>query len=169
MIYFPLAINSSSEFDVDYSRVRISLNERQMYSYSFQCVKVALSFQINKYHKTNILRNYLTYIMINAYNEGICVEFWRKEQHNLGLTSFKLPASTNNLLRLTRWILCLTSSVYDYQDIGPSSIVYILHNFISSVWLWRTDEYVLFYFERKFIFKNISWAMYSRATEGIIR
>jgi len=69
MIYFPLAINSSSEFDVDYSRVRISLNEKQMYSYSFQCVKVALSFQINKFHKTNILRNYLTYIMINAYNE----------------------------------------------------------------------------------------------------
>jgi len=37
--------------------------------------------------------------MINASNEGICVEFWIKKTHNLGLLAFKLPASTKNLLR----------------------------------------------------------------------
>jgi len=40
--------------------------------------------------------------MINASNEGICVEFWGKNTHNLVLLTFKLPASTKNLLRLTR-------------------------------------------------------------------
>jgi len=39
--------------------------------------------------------------MKNAYNEGICVEFWIK-QHKLGLPTFKLHASTNTLWRLTR-------------------------------------------------------------------
>ena len=34
--------------------------------------------------------------MINASNKGICVKF------NLGLPTFKLPASTKHLLRLTR-------------------------------------------------------------------
>ena len=38
--------------------------------------------------------------MINASNVGICVEFEEK-QHNLDLPTFKLPASTKNLLRLT--------------------------------------------------------------------
>jgi len=34
-------------------------------------------------------------------------------------------------------------SVYDYYDIGPSSVVYIFHNDITStVWLRSTDEYV---------------------------
>jgi len=36
-------------------------------------IKVALSFPINKFHK-----KYDTYIMINASNEGICDELWRK-------------------------------------------------------------------------------------------
>ena len=40
--------------------------------------KVALAFPINKFPKTNSLRNQLKNIMINASNEGICVEFWRK-------------------------------------------------------------------------------------------
>ena len=43
--------------------------------------------------------------MINASNEGIYVEFERKktpQHHHLGLPTFKLPASTINLLRLTR-------------------------------------------------------------------
>jgi len=39
--------------------------------------------------------------MVNASNEGICVEFWRKK-HNLSLPTFKLTASTNISLRLTR-------------------------------------------------------------------
>ena len=38
--------------------------------------------------------------MINDSNEGICV--LKKEKHNLGLPTFKMPASTENLLRLTR-------------------------------------------------------------------
>jgi len=40
--------------------------------------------------------------MINASYEGICVEVWRKKQHNLGLPTFKLHASTKTRLRLTR-------------------------------------------------------------------
>jgi len=34
------------------------------------------------------------YSMINHSNEGICVEFRRKDKHNLGLPAFKLPATT---------------------------------------------------------------------------
>ena len=44
----------------------------------------------------------LTYFIINASNEGICVEFWRKKEYNLGLPTFKLPTSTKHRLRLTR-------------------------------------------------------------------
>ena len=29
--------------------------------------------------------------------KGICVEFSRKKQHNLGLPTFKLPANTKHL------------------------------------------------------------------------
>jgi len=40
--------------------------------------------------------------MIIASNEGICVDrVMKKKQHILGLPSFKLPASTKHLLRLT--------------------------------------------------------------------
>ena len=42
------------------------------------------------------------YIMINASYEGICVEIEEKQQYNLGLPTLKSPASTKNLLRLTR-------------------------------------------------------------------
>ena len=54
--------------------------------------------------------------MINASNEGICVEFLRKNYTTvqLALPTFKLPARTKNLLRLTRYILLLTISVYDH-------------------------------------------------------
>ena len=47
--------------------------------------------------------------MVNASNTGICVEFLRKNQHNLGLPTFLLPASTK-----FRLILILTISVHDY-------------------------------------------------------
>ena len=50
--------------------------------------------------------------MINASNEGICVEFGRKK-HNLSLPTFKLPTSTKTILRLTRLILFWKISVYD--------------------------------------------------------
>ena len=38
--------------------------------------------------------------MLNAYNEGICFQLCRRK--NVGLPTFKLPASTKNMLRLTR-------------------------------------------------------------------
>ena len=41
----------------------------------FVHVKVALWFPINKFSKKNVLQNKDLYIMINASNEGICVEF----------------------------------------------------------------------------------------------
>ena len=41
--------------------------------------------------------------MINASNEGICVDrVLKQNQHNLGLPTFKLPTSSKHLLRLTR-------------------------------------------------------------------
>ena len=46
----------------------------------FKHFKVALSFQIDKFHKQNILRNSHTYIIINASNEGIFVGFERKNK-----------------------------------------------------------------------------------------
>jgi len=55
----------------------------------------------------------------------------KKKQHNLGLPTFK-PASTKYLLRLTRLILFLTISVYDYKDLGKYSVVYIFHKGILS-------------------------------------
>jgi len=41
-------------------------------------IKVALSFPINKFPQSNILRNKRTYVIINASPEEICVEFKRK-------------------------------------------------------------------------------------------
>jgi len=52
--------------------------------------------------------------MIHVSNEGICVEVGRKKTHNIGLPTFKLQTSTKTRLRLPRYILLLTSSVYDY-------------------------------------------------------
>ena len=43
-----------------------------------------------------------------------------EEKPNLGLRTFKLPASTNDRLRLTRWMLFLTISVNDYLVTGLS-------------------------------------------------
>jgi len=80
-------------------------------------------------------------VLINASNERIYVEFWTNK--HLGLPTFKLPTSTKTLLRLTCLILFWKISVYDYKDIGPSSVVYIFHKGTSTVWLWSTDEYVL--------------------------
>jgi len=40
-------------------------------------------------------------MIINASNEEICVEF-RRKKNNLGLPTFKLPASTKNLFSPTR-------------------------------------------------------------------
>ena len=42
------------------------------------CVKVAPLFPIHYFPQTNSLGNKRTYIIINASNEGICVEFERK-------------------------------------------------------------------------------------------
>jgi len=55
-------------------------------------VKVVLSCQNNSIHKN-------TYIIINASNDGIYVEFERKKEHNLGLPNFKLPTSTKKGLK----------------------------------------------------------------------
>ena len=45
-----------------------------------------------------IVRNKLKYIVINASYEGICVEFEKTHNHNIGFFTFKLTASTNNRL-----------------------------------------------------------------------
>ena len=83
--------------------------------------------------------------MINASNGGICVEFWRKKQHNLGLPTFKLPTSTKNLWRLTLYYYFWR---FQYMNIRTEfSCLYPPqgHNFISTVWPWSTDEYCAFW------------------------
>jgi len=60
--------------------------------------KGVLSFPINKCHKTNILRN--TYIIMLLMKESVLS--FEEKQHNLGLPTFKLPASANTILRLSR-------------------------------------------------------------------
>ena len=57
---------------------------------------------------------------------------FEKKQKNICFPTFKLPARTKSRLRLIRKILFLTSSVNDNQDIGPSSVVYILHKGIIA-------------------------------------
>jgi len=61
---------------------------------SFSIFKVTLSFPINTFYKTNILMNKHTYIMINASNKGVWVQFLKEKQDNLGLPSSNLPSST---------------------------------------------------------------------------
>ena len=48
----------------------------------------------------------------------------KKKQHNIGVSTFKLPEST--------YLLFLMISVYDNKAIGSTSIVYILHMGIIS-------------------------------------
>ena len=52
-------------------------------------LKLPFRSQFINYIEKNGLRNYYTYIMINAYDEGICVESERKKQHNIGLSTLK--------------------------------------------------------------------------------
>jgi len=51
---------------------------------------------------------------------------FEEKQHNLGLSTLKLPTSTERRLRLTRF------QYNDYKDIGSSSVVYIFHKGILS-------------------------------------
>ena len=114
-------------------------------------LKVALSFPINKFHKNNILRNYHTYIMINASNKGICVEFWRKNNTALVyllsncrqvLKSYKTNPLNIIFNDFSIWLLGYRTKF---------SCLYLPkgYNFISTVWLWSTHEYVIFWFWAK--------------------
>ena len=72
----------------------------------------------------------------------------KKKQHKLGFPFFKLPASTKNLLLniilddFRIWLLGYRTEF---------SCLYIPqgHYFISTVWQWSTDEYVIFRFWAK--------------------
>ena len=76
----------------------------------------------------------------------------KKKQHNLALHTFKLPASTKPLLRLK-------SVKYIFDDSSKLLLGYRTefrcryfsqqHNFISTVWLWSIDEYVIYWFWAK--------------------
>ena len=55
------------------------------------CIKVALSLPINLFLPKCILRNKHTYIVINAFYEGICVEFQRKNSTLLVFLLFNCP------------------------------------------------------------------------------
>ena len=111
------------------------------------------SFPINKFHKKNILRNYHTYIMMYASDEGICVELWRKNN-----TTLVYLLSILFLDDFSIWLLGYRTEF---------SCLYIPQgrNFISTVWLWSTDECVFVYVERKSIVKvqgvNI-WSVFNK-------
>ena len=64
-------------------------DSREMYIHI--CLKLSFRSKIIQFIKN-------TYIIINASNDGICVEFEKKE-HNLGLPTFKLPTSTKKGLK----------------------------------------------------------------------
>jgi len=75
--------------------------------------------------------------MINASNERICVEFEERQQHNLGLPTFKLPASINPF--------CCWR--FQYMLLGYRTNIRCLnlpqgHNLISTVWLLSTDDFL---------------------------
>ena len=68
-------------------------------------LQVALSFPINKFHEKDSLQNKHTYIMINDSNEGICVEFRRKNYTTLvyllsNCRQLLKILKTNNLLNI---------------------------------------------------------------------
>ena len=85
----------------------------------FSFLMHAVSFPINAFPKKNFLRSYHTFITINASNEGICVELWRKNNTTL-------PASTKHILRLTHQILFLMISVYVKKYFERKSILFII-------------------------------------------
>ena len=112
---------------------------------------MALSFPIDKFHKHFFSGNYHTYIMINASDEGICVEFWRKNNTTMVyiLSSCRqvLNYFKNNPL----------NTIFDYFSIWllgyktACTCLYLPqgHDLKSTVWLWSTDECDFLYFEWK--------------------
>ena len=94
--------------------------------------------------------------MINASNGGICVEFEQKTTQpwfNFSNCRQVLKSFKTNPLNIIfdEFSICLLG----YRT--KFSCLYLPqgHNFISTVWLGSTDEYVLFYLERNSIFKQI--------------
>ena len=85
----------------------------------------------------------LQYIIINASNKGICVEFERKKQHNIGFPSFKLPASTKNLLwpvkYLFRWFRYMITRLYGRVHLSIYSARALIHKYFVASFnlLWR--------------------------------
>ena len=81
--------------------------------------------------------------MINASNEGICVEFWREKQHNPALptgkylTYFKTISLNTIFDDFNIWLL-------GYRTEFSCLCLPQGHTFISTVWLWSADEYVIF-------------------------
>ena len=71
---------------------------------------------------------------------------FEEKQHNLGLNTFKLPASTNHSININP-----LNNMFDDFSIWllgyrtEFSCLYIPqgHNFISTVWLWSTNDYVV--------------------------
>ena len=95
-----------------------------------------------------MLRNKHTYIMINAPNIGICVEFWRRKNTTLVylVSNCQQSVKTNPLNIIfddfSIWLLGYrTEFSCQYLPQG--------HTFISTVWLWHIDECVNFLFGAK--------------------
>ena len=84
--------------------------------------------------------------MINASSEGICVEFWRKNNttlvYPLSICRQVLNSVKTNPLNIifddfSIWLLGYrTEFSCLYRPQG--------HTFISTVWLWSTEEYVFY-------------------------
>ena len=94
-----------------------------------------------------MLSNWHTYIKIYPYTEGICVEFRRK--NNTPLQVYLLSNCRQVLLYVKTNLLNIIFDDFNIWLLGYRTVFSCLylsqgHSFISTVWLWSTDEYVLF-------------------------
>mgnify|MGYP007091384655 CR=1 FL=1 len=83
--------------------------------------------------------------MVNASNEGICIEFWWKNNTTLvHLLSKTFMTNPLNIIfdEFSIWLLGYRTEF---------SCLYLPqgHSLISTVWLWSTDEYVFLWLRAK--------------------
>ena len=84
---------------------------------------------------------------------------WAKLRHNISFPTFKLSACTKCFMAPPLYISFDKFGIWLLGYRIEFSCLYIpqWHSFISTLWLWSTDEYLLFFLdsERKSSFKQI--------------
>ena len=118
------------------------------YKYTKSLFKFSL-FLINKFHPKNILRNKHTYLMINASNEGICVDLCKKTKTQPLFTCFQIGGKYHKSFKT--YLLNIIFDDFFKWLLGYKtefSCLYLPqgHTIISTVWLWNIDKFVIFWF-----------------------